>query len=128
MVRTHRKLKFFLLEWLLKELETSDLRESTSLWFLDKLPKKQNIYAYDPVVNAEEIRGLGISYSSLEDGFQNADVVVFLNNHISYQNIDIFSLTRTMNLPGVFIDTWHIFQPMDIKRVEGILYGGIGND
>ncbi len=123
------KAKIFLIGMAFKGTpETSDLRESTSLWFLDKLPEKQNIYAYDPVVNAEEIRGLGISYSSLEDGFQNADVVVFLNNHISYQNIDIFSLTRTMNLPGVFIDTWHIFQPMDIKRVEGILYGGIGND
>ena len=52
------KAKIFLIGMAFKGTpETSDLRESTSLWFLDKLPKKQNIYAYDPVVNAKKFEG-----------------------------------------------------------------------
>jgi len=37
-------------------------------------------------------------------------------------------LTQLMRKPAVFIDTWHMFEPLDLKRVEGIVYGGVGND
>ena len=33
-----------------------------------------------------------------------------------------------MNKPAVFIDTWHIFEPAEIKKIKKIIYGGHGND
>jgi len=107
---------------------TSDLRESTSLWFLDLLPNKKNICAYDPVVDEEAIRQLGIEPVTLPQGFKGADAVIFLNNHQSYLDIDVFQMTKRMNAPAVFIDTWHLFEPFDLKRLPGVLYGGVGND
>ncbi len=107
---------------------TSDLRESTSLWFLDLLPNKKNVCAYDPVVEDEAIHDLGITAVSIEEGFKDADAVVFLNNHQSYLDIDVFQMAKLMNTPAIFIDTWHLFEPFDIKRIEGIIYGGMGND
>jgi UDP-N-acetyl-D-mannosaminuronic acid dehydrogenase len=103
-----------------------DLRDSTSLWFLEHLPNHKNIYAYDPIVKPEDIKKLGIKPVSLEQGFRNADAVVFLNNHQSYHNIDIFHYTSLMKKPAVFIDTWHLFEPLDVKSIDGIVYGGIG--
>jgi UDP-N-acetyl-D-mannosaminuronic acid dehydrogenase len=108
--------------------ETSDLRDSTSLWFLDRLPSKANVLGYDPVVRPEEIATLGIVPATVRECFTDADAVVILNNHHSYQDLHIFDLLKLMNRPAVFIDSWHVFNPIDIKRVEGILYAGVGND
>ncbi|MCK5342520.1 MAG: nucleotide sugar dehydrogenase, partial [Candidatus Heimdallarchaeota archaeon] len=87
--------------------ETSDLRDSTSVWFLDCLPSKTNVCAYDPIVPKREIEKLGIEAVSIEEGFKGADAVVFLNNHASYVDLNVFELAKTMHRPAVFIDTWH---------------------
>jgi len=108
--------------------ETSDLRDSTSLLFLESLPNKNNIFAYDPVVENEEIERLGIKPTSIKEAFVNADAVIFLNNHKSYTNIDLFNCLDSMNKPAVIIDSWYNFNPLFFKRQEGIIYGGLGND
>ncbi|PIQ85221.1 MAG: hypothetical protein COV74_09690 [Candidatus Omnitrophica bacterium CG11_big_fil_rev_8_21_14_0_20_45_26] len=108
--------------------ETSDTRDSTSVAFLNMLPNKSNVKGFDPVLSSGEIKNLGIQpVSSFAEGFKQADAVVILNNHPSYQDINIFQLCPTMRTPAAFIDTWHIFDPLDIKRIKGIVYGGIGN-
>lgn len=108
------------------EPETSDLRDSTSVWFLDRLPKKQNVCAYDPVVSDDEISTLGIRSVSLEDAFDQADAVVILNNHRSYYTWDLSSLLPTMNTPAVVLDTWGHFRPLYFRRHPNIIYGGLG--
>ncbi|KPA10245.1 UDP-glucose 6-dehydrogenase [Candidatus Magnetomorum sp. HK-1] len=108
--------------------ETSDLRDSTSLFFLELLPNKNNVFAYDPIVADEEIERLGIKPTSIEDAFMNADAVVFLNNHKSYSNIDLLNFLNSMNKPAVVIDTWYNFDPLFFKRQQGIIYGGLGHD
>jgi UDP-N-acetyl-D-mannosaminuronic acid dehydrogenase len=108
--------------------ETSDLRDSTSVWFLNSLPSKNNVYGYDPVVPDKDILKLGIKPVSLKEGFTQADAIVILTNHQSYRDINIFKMTKLMRKPAVFIDTWHIFEPYDLKRIEGVIYGGVGND
>ncbi len=120
--------KIFLIGMAFKgEPETSDLRESTAVWFLNLLPNRANVRAYDPLVSDEDLASLEIKPVSLEDGFEGADAVVILNNHRSYQDINIYKMFAKMNRPGVFIDTWHIFDPLEIKQHRGILYGGVGN-
>lgn len=108
--------------------ETSDLRDSTSVWFLDQLPDKRIVWAYDPVVADEDLSDLGITPASLENTFKGADAVVILNNHKSYGAWNIHGLLHSMNKPAVLIDTWYNFDPMLFKQASGVLYGGLGND
>ncbi len=106
--------------------ETSDLRDSTSLWFLDCLPTKNNVFGYDPVVSPNDINGLGITPVTLQEAFQEADAVVILNNHRSYSNWNLHELLNTMNKIAVVIDSWNNIEPLYFKQQTGILYGGLG--
>lgn len=107
---------------------TSDLRESTTLWFLDELRwnKVENIYGYDPVVKPEDLQKHDIKVCSLEEGFREADAVYIMNNHKSYVDMKIFELIETMKKPALFYDCWQIFNPVDIRNISEIMYAGTG--
>ena len=105
--------------------ETSDLRDSTSIQFLELFKNKKNIYGFDYRVTNEEIKKLGIKPVSLEQGFKNSDIVIFLNNHKSYSDLNISKLSKSMKKPAVIFDCWQVFEPSEIKKLEGILYGGL---
>ena len=108
--------------------ETSDLRDSTSIDLIKKFKDKKKFYVYDPVVDKKTLTSLGYNYQNLEKGFSKADLVIFLNNHKSYQDLNIFKLIKKMNKPGIIIDTWKVFNPIEIKSNKNILYGGLGFD
>ena len=92
------------------EPETSDLRDSTALWFLDELKKvTSDIAGYDPVAFPEEMAELGIDVVDLEQGFKGADAVFVLNNHRSYLKWDLHRLVPTMKKPGILFDSWLFF-------------------
>ena len=97
--------------------ETSDLRNSTSLWFLSLFKNKKNISAFDYNVSKKEIEKLGIKFKNINSGFKKADAVIILNNHNKFREINIFKMLNLMNKPAVFIDTWHIFEPAEIKNI-----------
>ena len=123
------KAKVFMIGFAFKgQPQTSDIRDSTSLWILDEFKARgvTNIWGHDPVVDAEEIRELGVRPCSVEDGFLDADAVLILNNHRSYAHFRLFDLAKTMRRPGVFYDTWQIFSPSDVRRVPGLLYASVG--
>jgi len=107
--------------------ETSDLRDSTSVWFLNELESLKNVKAYDAVIDDEDLESLGIEATDLEGAFKDSDAVVILNNHKSYVKWDLSHLFSLMNKPAVFIDTLHNFNPILLKQEKGILYGGLGN-
>ena len=48
-----------------------------------------------------------------------------LNNHKSYIELEYIPLIKSMKNPSIFIDTWHIFEPSEIKQLKNVLYGGI---
>lgn len=108
--------------------QTSDMRDSTSLWVIERFKAAgvAELWAYDPVVEARDIAALGVKPCTIESGFQGADVVLILNNHASYANLKLLELLGTMNQPGVFYDGWHIFRPSDIRAHPGVMYAGIG--
>src|SRR3989338_5954473 len=121
--------KIFIIGFAFKgEPETSDLRESTTVWFLRELQKNKvgNIWGYDPVISPSELKKLGVRPCSIEAGFRNADSVFIMNNHHSYKGLRIFRLIETMNLPALFFDCWRIFVPADMRNIPGVLYAGIG--
>tara|TARA_B100000965_G_C19603452_1_gene764483 strand:- start:23031 stop:24707 length:1677 start_codon:yes stop_codon:yes gene_type:complete len=109
--------------------ETSDLRDSTTLWLLEELKKNGfvNIYGFDPVVNKEELEEIGVKPTSIEDGFQNADIVLIMNNHISYNKLNILKLLKTMNKPALFYDSWSMFSGILHNNLPNkIVYAGVG--
>ena len=127
-----KKIKFekiFIMGFAFKgEPETSDLRGSTTIWFLDYLKSKgvKNIYGFDPVVDEKDIKNLGIKISYISEGFNKSRAVFLMNNHLSYSDIKINDLLFTMNKPAIFYDGWNIFQANDFQNIPGIIYTGTG--
>ena len=121
--------KVFILGFAFKgEPATSDLRESTTLWFLDYLKAQgvEDIWGHDPVVEDSELAALGIQVGHLEDGFRDAAAVFIMNNHRSYSDLNINSLLSSMAKPAVFYDGWNIFPAQDIQCQPGILFAATG--
>ncbi|MDO8527021.1 MAG: nucleotide sugar dehydrogenase [Deltaproteobacteria bacterium] len=110
------------------EPATDDLRNSPSLEVLQHLRQLGVgvIKAHDFVVAPEEIVKLDILATTLEEGFQNADVVMILNNHRQYTQLPIHSLIKTTNNPLFFFDAWHLFSKKMVEETGKIIYGGIG--
>ena len=108
------------------EPETSDLRSSTSVDFIKLLPASCKLHVYDPVAKPDELKKLGTNVNKIEQGFKNADAVLIMNNHKSFQEIDLTSLAQKMKKPSIFIDTWKVFDPLEVKQIKGLFYGGLG--
>lgn len=121
--------KIFIIGFAYKGIpETSDMRYSSTLDLLDLLKKKKwkRIYGYDPVLYGEEIEKLGIQYCSIEKGFENADIVIIMNNNPKYEQLDIITLLEKTNKKCLFFDGWSIFEPKEILKVRGIVYQSLG--
>lgn len=106
---------------------TSDLRDSTTLWFLDELLLRgaTRVCGFDPVIDPKELEDLGISWSDIDEGFEEAAAVFVMNNHKSYAKINFLSCCEKMASPGVFFDGWNEFSY--IRGCSGISYFGTGN-
>ena len=124
-------LRIFLIGFAFKgDPETSDIRGSTTIdvlnLFRDKGIQDDSFYGYDPVALNSDLRSLGVKPASLEEGFEDADIVLIMNNHKSYKNMDIFSLLDLARDDCVFMDGWYTFDPKDIVTVNSIRYVGVG--
>jgi UDP-N-acetyl-D-mannosaminuronic acid dehydrogenase len=109
--------------------ETSDIRASTSIDTIQYLKSKKldNILVYDPVATRETLGDAGLKLvESVEDGFRDSHIVLIMNNHPSYINVNLFKLISLMQKPGMFFDTWHLFQQNEVESVPGIFYQGLG--
>ena len=108
--------------------DTDDVRDSPALSLIDYFKNEHGvnrIYGHDFIVPPHELQKAGVEPCSLEDGFKDADCVIFMNNHRSYYDLDIETLTALLNKPAVFIDVWHIFNPKDMREFDGVIYGGL---
>ena len=102
---------------------TSDVRGSTSVKLIEKIKNKAgSIYAYDPAVNLDEVKKVGIKMVNPSEGFKKADVVVVMNNNLDFEKLDIKKLLKTSNNPVFVFDTWAIFGQNDLNKLEGVIY------
>ena len=129
--KNREKLKIFIIGFAFKgEPETSDTRGSTTINLLDHFKengvKEECFFGYDPLVPEEELTELGVTCTSLVEGFKEADVVAIMNNHNSYKKMDIFALLNSSKEDCIFVDGWYTFEPKDISRINGIKYIGVG--
>ena len=130
--KNKKNIKIFILGMSFKgSPETSDLRNSSSVDLINKLKKfYKNIYVYDPLAdyNFEEIKKIKVKNTSINQGFQNADLAIIMNNNRIFNDLNIFDYLNKMKKPSIFIDTWQIYDPLEIKQIKGVTYLGVGND
>ncbi len=109
--------------------ETSDIRSSTTIDFLNELKKNKikNIFGHDFKVSKKEITDLGVKYCSFNNGIKNADAIFIMNNNLKYKEVKIFSLINKMKKPCLFFDCWQVFQADEIKNISGISYTSVGS-
>jgi UDP-N-acetyl-D-mannosaminuronic acid dehydrogenase len=107
--------------------ETDDMRGSPLGPFLEALGADHRAtLGHDFVVSAEVIRSYGATPVALDDGFRQADAVIFLNNHPRYAALDMGALLATARRPLVFYDCWRIFRRHPALPATGVHYAGIG--
>lgn len=107
--------------------ETDDLRESPAIKLLELLRKNKfkNIYGHDFIVSGTAIKKLGVKPASLEDGFKNADVVIFTNNHPLYSKMNVAGLSKKMKKGGIIFDGWQMFHGQ-LNDESNIKYESLG--
>jgi len=109
------------------EPETNDLRESPSIAIAEELaPQVGEIVVYDPIVPAATVGSRGLTFLDLDEAVDGADALAFLNNHRSFESVDIFSMVRAMRSPAVIYDGWSLFRPEDVLRSARATYLGPG--
>ena len=95
--------------------QTGDVRNSSSVEIYHILSKKiKNIYGHDPVAKIEDIKNENVKPISFEEGINNSDVVLFLNNHIFYQRLDVYTMCRKMSKYPIIFDGWKLFRSKEI--------------
>lgn len=123
--------KFYILGFAFKgKPDTSDVRFSPAVDVLNILKSKgaKNIYGHDPVVPKEIIAELGVNFSDVENGFQDADCVLIMNNHPVFSSLDILALLEKTRKPVLLFDSWKLFSPEKILKIEGVKYSNLGFD
>jgi UDP-N-acetyl-D-mannosaminuronic acid dehydrogenase len=124
--KENAEIKIFVIGFAFKGYpETDDIRDSPTLTIVKELKKQfKNIVGYDPIVSNNEIEKLGVSVTDLENGFLNADCVIIVNNHKSYQTMNIDNLLKTSKKNCIFVDCWALFDKL--KSNPNIKYTGVG--
>lgn len=125
--KTLREAKVFIAGFAFKgQPETDDIRDSTTLWLLDALKGKVNkVYGYDAIVKKEELEKLNIEVVSMEQGYENADLVMIMNNHKSFSGLNPKEIIEKMNDKSVFFDAWRLFDKKDFEN-DKVTYMGVG--
>lgn len=91
---------------------------------------KATFRGYDPVVTAQATREFfGFdSAATLEEAFTEADIVVVMNNHPQFQNMEVGALARAMNRPGLVYDFWNMYDDIDDSMPDGVEYWALGSE
>lgn len=104
---------------------TSDTRGSMAIGLINMLKGKVgSVYGYDPAVsNLGNVKNNGIRLvKSPAEGFKKADVVVVMNNNPDFEKLDVKRLLKFSNKSVFFFDTWAIFEPNDLGKLENVVY------
>jgi UDP-N-acetyl-D-mannosaminuronate dehydrogenase len=106
--------------------ETGDLRNSTSIDIANLFQGKvKNLFGYDPVASSIEIEKYNIIPFDIQNGFKNIDILLFLNNHKSFEKINLFEMISLMNENPIIFDGWDTFYHEDIISIRPSVYLGL---
>ena len=85
---------------------------------------------FDPVVAPraiEEVFGIP-SVTSLTAAFVDADIVMLLNNHTAFQQMDVAALATSMRRPGIVYDLWNMHDDVAASMPEGVIALALGSE
>lgn len=113
--------------------ETDDLRGTMALPVCNEL---RNVFpdcqftSYDSVVtSAESMDYFGFEVQdSIQSAFAGADLVIIQNNHPMFENMDISTLSESMNRPGIVYDLWNMHDDISSSMPQGIVALSLGNE
>ena len=122
------EIKIFLIGLAFKGIpETSDIRESIAAKLVGVLPNPENIHIKDFVVNAEDITALGCKdVSNIIDGFNQADVILIMNNHPLNNRFNIAEAFKITQKPFMLFDGWNMFNQQQIESFPEAYYATLG--
>jgi UDP-N-acetyl-D-mannosaminuronic acid dehydrogenase len=91
---------------------TSDTRGSLAIPLLrtlrERLPEAA-VFAYDSLVRRAEFEGLGLNRATtLEEAFEDADLVLVQNNHPDFKRMDVTYLMGLLASGGIVYDFWNL--------------------
>ena len=84
------------------------------------------LLAHDPVVAKDELAAAGFEPAELPPVTPGVDAVVILNNHLTYQRLNVLELVRGMAERPVVVDTWHVLRPDEVIAARPCIYVGLG--
>ena len=102
--------------------ETSDIRNSISVTFANKLNKKNKVFIYDPVINLKILDKKKFNYIKSLNVIKNIDAVLFLNNNPSFNKINIKKMLSKLNPNPIIFDGWNIFDPSNFEGISKNVY------
>jgi UDP-N-acetyl-D-mannosaminuronic acid dehydrogenase len=106
--------------------ETGDIRNSSGVEIAQLFQGQvEKVYGYDPIALKSEVLEYGIEPVSFEGAFQNMDAVLFLNNHKSFEKINVFEMTRSMNEKPIVYDGWNLFRFEDVLSARPCTFMGL---
>lgn len=108
--------------------ETGDIRNSSSVEIASKFHSPLfKRFGYDAVASVKEIESIGMEYHDIHDGFDDFDVVLFLNNHVAFKKINHYNLISAMATKPIIFDGWNLFNGKEILSVKPSVYLGLSN-
>jgi UDP-N-acetyl-D-mannosaminuronic acid dehydrogenase len=106
--------------------ETGDLRNSTAIEIFELLrPEVGEIYGHDAVATFDQIREFNIEPRDLPEGFAGMDAVIFLNNHKSFEKVDVFNMVRSLNENPLIYDGWGLFRYKEFLNTRPCIFAGL---
>jgi len=110
--------------------ETDDLRGTPVKYLIKALQKRYpeaTLVGQDFAVQDDAIRSMGLEPATIEEAFQDAQLVLISNNNAKYQRADVDKLFATMKQPGLVFDLWDVLQTDRDSAPEGIRYARFGS-
>jgi UDP-N-acetyl-D-mannosaminuronic acid dehydrogenase len=106
---------------------TEDVRGSAAIPLMRRLQSSRvEVWGHGFVTPEKVIAALGARACTLEDGFEDADGVIIMNNHPGYRSANIPALARRLRAPAFLFDSWSLFDIRDSREVAGFRYAPLG--
>lgn len=110
--------------------ETSDIRGSTALDLINIFKKKKfkNIFLHDFCVPKNDLKIHGRVMNKLGSGFSEFDIIIVMNNHSKYFNLNLYDFLKKRKKKLLLYDTWNVLNIEVIKDFKNLKYLTIGNN
>jgi len=111
--------------------ETNDLRGTVAKPILELVNQKfpnSILQGFDSIVDNKDIAEFGlIPMDTLVDAFEEANIVIILNNHPIFSQIVLDEKIEIMANDGFIYDLWGLFVGQDIKMLKDFSYYALGS-